>query len=256
MLYGLYQSATGADLQALKMDVVSNNIANAGTSSFKRDLAIFSVQAQQSELDGEAFQIPPGMAGHPGMAVIAETYTDFSQGPLDSTGGQFDVALMGPGFLRVTDGSQEYLTRKGALALNAESELVQADTGYPVLDEDGGRIVIPPGTTVQIQEDGVVAVVDPVVSLSVPVARLDRVQANQEQSLVKMGEGLYLAPEGYRSAGPELRVRQGYLEQSGVQPVKEMLAMIETSRAFEANMNLIQHQEHTLGLLLQSMSGK
>lgn len=86
MLYGLYQSAAGANLQSMKMDVVSNNIANAGTSSFKRDLAIFSVQALQNEVDGESHLIPPGLEGHPGMSSLMETFTDFSQGPLSATG--------------------------------------------------------------------------------------------------------------------------------------------------------------------------
>lgn len=156
----------------------------------------------------------------------------------------------------MTDGNQEYLTRKGSLALNADSELVQADTGYRVLNDEGDPISLPPGMDVQIGDDGSIAVVNPQTQQVQLVGRLDLVQANNLRTLQKAGNSLYLAPEGFKEAGPDLRVRQGYLEQSGVQPVKEMLAMIETSRAFEANMNLIQHQEHTLGLLLQSMSSK
>jgi len=254
MLYGLYQSATGADLQALKMDTVSNNIANAGTASFKRDLAIFAVQQQQAEQDGRLHDVPGPLQGHPGPAMVAETFTDFSQGPLKETGGRFDLALLGPGFLRVTDGEQEFLTRRGNFSLNADSELVQADNGFHVLDTDGNPIVIPPGMELAIDEAGTVSFFDPVTNIHVPATQLDLVQPNNLRNLQKVGDSLYLAAEGFEPAGPELRVRQGFVEQSGVSAVKEMLAMIETSRLFEANMTLIQHQDHTLGQLLQGLS--
>ena len=254
MLYGLYQSATGADLQALKMDTVSNNIANAGTASFKRDLAIFAVQQQQAERDGKLQEVPAPLRGHAGPAMVAETFTDFSQGPLKETGGRFDVALLGTGFLRVTDGDQEFLTRRGTFSLNSDSELVQADNGFQVLDRNGDPIVIPPGMELAIDEAGRVSFFDPVTNIHMPFTELDLVQPKDLRSLQKVGDSLYLAPQGYEPAGPDLRIRQGFVEQSGVSAIKEMLAMIETSRLFEANMTLIQQQDHTLGQLLQGLS--
>lgn len=256
MLYGLYQSAVGADLQSLRMDTVTNNIANAGTSSFKRDLAIFAVRAQQAELDGNLHEVPPGLQGHPGSAMIVETVTDFSQGPLTATGADFDVALLGPGFLRVSNGNEEFLTRRGTLTLNADAELVQADTGYRVLDPRGSAILVPPGMDIQIDEAGGITATHPTTRETLPVGELDLVQPGDPRTLKKRGESLYEATAGYTQAGPEVRIRQGYLEQSGVRPIREMLAMIETSKAFEANMNLIQYQEQTLGQLLQAVGGK
>lgn len=253
MLYGLYQSAVGADLQSMRMDTVANNIANAGTASFKRDLAIFAVRQQQAELDGQLHEVPPELREHPGAALIAETVTDFTQGPLQSTGAAFDVAVMGTGFLRVSDGQQEFLTRRGSLTLNADAELVQADTGYHVLDPRGKPIEIPPGMDVQIDEAGVIMAVDPVTRTAQIVGEMDLVQPHDTRTLIKRGESLYEASAGYTDADPQTRIRQGYLEQSGVQPIHEMLAMIETSRAFEANMNLIQYQDQTLGHLLQAV---
>lgn len=256
MLYGLYQSAVGADLQALKMETISNNIANAGTSSFKRDLAIFSVQNQQAEMDGKLHEVPSHLHGHPGAAVLAETYTDFSQGPVAATGADFDIALMGPGFLQVTDGEQTFLSRRGSLALNADSELVQPDTGLAVLDENGLTISLTPGFDVQFGDDGSIYSIDPQTKEVIPVSKLGLVQPQDLRTLQKVGDSMYVTSEETTPAGGELRIRQGFLEESGVQPVKEMLAMIETSRAFEANMNLIQHQDNSLAQLLQAVGGR
>ncbi len=257
MLYGLYQSAVGADLQALKMETVSNNIANAGTSTFKRDLAIFAVRQQQAEIDGHPEHIPPGMEGHPGSAIAVDTFTDFSQGPLAETGAALDVALLGPGFFKVTDGQNDFLTRRGTFTVNADSRLVESDTGYEVVDDRGEPVIVPPGSTLQILEDGSISAVDPVTGLPLPLAKFELMQVDDLNQLEKQGDSMYVAPESaQRLAGPDLRVRQGYLEQSTVKPVHEMLSMIQTSRAFEANMNLIQHQEHTLGQLLQAVGGR
>ena len=256
MLYGLYQSAVGADLQAIKMETISNNLANAGTSSFKRDLAVFSVRDQQAKMDGELHEVPDHLQNHPGSAVIAETFTDFSQGSLTATGANFDIALLGPGFLQVSDGEQTFLSRRGSFALNADSELVQSDTGLAVLDDTGEPISLPPGLDVQFGQDGTVSAIDPQTNEVFPVAKLGLVQPGDLRSLKKMGDSLYLAQGEVRPAGPELRISQGFLEESGVNPIKEMLGMIQTSRGFEANMNLIQHQDNALAQLLQAVGGQ
>ena len=256
MLYGLYQSAAGADLQATKMETISNNLANAGTSSFKRDLAIFSLRDQQAKREGNLNEVPLHLREHPGAVTIAETFTDFSQGPLTATGAKFDVALLGQGFLQLSDGEQTFLSRRGTFALNANSELVQADTGMAVLDDTGTPISLPPGFDIQISEDGTITAIDPATNDLSPVANLGLVQPENYRSMKKMGDSLYLSHSETKPADSSLRVRQGYIEESGVQPVKEMLAMIETSRAFESNMNMIQHQDNTLAQLLQAVGGQ
>ncbi len=256
MLYGLYQSAVGADLQAIKMETISNNIANAGTTSFKRDLAVFSVRDQQAKIDGDLHEVPAHLQNHPGSAIIAETFTDFTQGSPTATGADFDVALLGPGFFQVSDGDQTFLTRRGSFALNADSDLVQADSGLLVLDDSGEPISLPPGFDVQFGQDGFVSSIDPQTNEVIPIARLGLVQADDLRSLKKVGDSLYLAQGETVPAGAELRVSQGFLESSGVNPIREMLGMIETSRGFEANMNLIQHQDNALAQLLQAVGGQ
>lgn len=254
MLYGLYQSAVGADLQALKMDTVSNNIANASTSSFKRDLAVFGVRQQQAQLDGNPHGIPQGLENHPGSAIAVETFTDHSQGPLKNTGSSMDAALAGPGFFRVTDGQSDFVTRRGSFTLNADSDLVEVDSGFHVLDDLGNPITVPPGSELQISQAGYLTAIDPLTNLPIPLGRLDVVEPTDYRLLQKQGDSHYSIDESaLQPAGPETRVRQGYQEGSGVQPVKEMLEMIQTSRGFEANMNLIQHQDNSLGQLLQAI---
>ncbi|MCA8987821.1 MAG: hypothetical protein KDA78_09290, partial [Planctomycetaceae bacterium] len=127
-------------------------------------------------------------------------------------------------------------------------------TGYQVLDDRGDRVVVPPGASIHFASDGSITAHDPISGLPISLGRFDLVQPENLRLLAKQGDSLYSAPEETLvPAGPEVQVRQGFQEQSTVQPVHEMLNMIQTSRAFEANMNLIQHQEHTLGQLLQAI---
>lgn len=252
MLYGLYQSANGADAQARRLEVISNNLANAETASFKRDLALFQVQAQQ--VDGQT-QTPERLQQHPGATHVSGVATIFNDGPLETTEGQFDIAIQGPGFMRFKEGNETLFSRSGKLGINDARELIQVDTGRAVLQSTDLKIIIPAeATRIEFSEDGTVSTVDQN-GLRNSIGKIHLVEPSNMNMLLKQGDSTYQLVDGqYADAGPNVRVQQGYIERSSVKPIQEMLAMMDTSRALEANMNLIQQQEQSLGLLLQSVS--
>lgn len=253
MIYGLYLSAQGAETQAARQAVVANNLANAGTTAFKRDLALLQAHAPFDVAQGLADPLSAPWNAATGGISHAGTVTDFRNGPVSPTGGNLDVALVGPGFLQVTDGQQEFLTRNGRLALDGANRLVLADSSHLVLNAEGLPISVPPtmqqleitpqGTLYGIQPDGE----------RTPVAQLRLVEPVAYPDLVKQGQSLYSTVGPLRPAGPMLQVKQGFIEDSGVQPVAELMTMIESTRAFEANMNMIRFQDDMLARLLQSI---
>lgn len=255
MIYGLYHSAQGAEAQSLRLNVMANNLANASTSAFKRDLIAFQ--------DHKPFDLDRGTGNEPphrlndlsGGMTAAEVVTDFSDGPLQETGGNLDVALVGPGFLRVSDETGEYLTRDGRLALNDQGELVTNNGGRRVGGTGGGAIVVPPeASRVQISADGgVFGIIRNEEGLTQQeLGRLDIVRPESPAALKKIGNNLYAFDGSPVAAHQETEIKQGYIEGSGVNPIMEMLELIEASRAFETNINMMKFQDEALGRLLQS----
>ncbi|MEX1096413.1 MAG: flagellar hook basal-body protein [Planctomycetales bacterium] len=255
MLYGLYLSAQGAEVQSRRLDVVANNIANAQTDAFKRDLAIFQAHPPRQVIDGTAGDLPGNLNEHTGGTTLAAVVTDFSQGSLVPTGGVYDVALAGPGFFRVAGKGEEFLTRAGRFTLDRRGELVTQSTGSPVLGAGGRRIRIPTDASrVEIDADGSVRAFGPDGDAGI-VGRLEVVLPETTALLEKAGNGYYRNLGRQRTAPPGVaEVRQGHIEGAGAQPVLEMLSMIEASRAFETNVNMIRTQDESLGNLLQTVA--
>ncbi|HUG92599.1 MAG TPA: flagellar hook basal-body protein [Planctomycetaceae bacterium] len=251
MLYGLYLSAQGAAAQSTRLDVIANNLANASTHGFKRDLAVFMAHRPHDLEYGAAGDPPGNLNDSTGGVSPAGVLTDFSTGPIVPTGGTWDVALAGEGFLRVSDGQQEFLTRDGRLTVNAQGELVTGEHGHRLLAARGGRILVPSDATeIEIASDGTIYAGTP--AERSPIGQLDLVTPQSLTQLEKHGRNLY------RAAGPLLptgnaQVRHRFLEASGTQPVTEMMHMIEASRALETNINMIRFQDEALGRLLQAI---
>jgi flagellar basal body rod protein FlgG len=251
MMYGLYLSAQGAEAQSFRQAVVANNMANVGTSSFKRDFAVLRSHLPFDVVHGPENQVPETLLEQTGGLSVEGTVTDFSQGPLRQTGSSFDIALVGDGFFQVTDGNATFLTRDGHLALDSQNALVMADTGYAVLNATGEAFAIPPNYSgLSIGPEGIVSAVT-AEGVRAPLGQLGLVQPAVSTDLIKEGRNLY------RSLGDvepalDAQVRQQFLEESGVNPLEETVTLIETNRAFEMNMNMIQMQDDMLMRLLQS----
>ncbi len=244
MSYGLYLSADGAYAQTRRLEVVANNVANADTVGFKRELAVF--QARYAEQTARGYDSPgSGSINDMGGGVmVAQTKTDFSAGPTKRTNGPTDLAIDGEGFLMVKKGDQQYLTCAGNLRLTEQGNLV-TQQNYAVLSASGSPIVIDPskgpfeitpaGQVLQEGDAQVLAIVRPA----------------SPGDLARAGESLF-RPLAQTQPVPEneRRVAPGYLEMAAVNPATEMAELIETSRAVEANVNMMQTQDQMYSRLV------
>jgi len=251
MFYGLYLSGQGAQVQMVRQDVVANNLANAQTTGFKRELLTAQAHAPFDLQQGNRTWLPGNLDNLPGGVTAGGTATDFSQGDLQHTQGSFDVALQGKGFLKVANGKETYLTRNGQLSLGPQNQLVTRDQGYPVMGAEGAPLTgLDPALPIDVQPDGTV------MQGTTAVGKLALVEPQNYSDLTKIGKNMFATSGRTVPASPETQVKQGYLEDSGVRPVASMMELIESSRTLEANVNMIKTQDDSLDRLLQSLPRK
>jgi flagellar basal-body rod protein FlgF/flagellar basal-body rod protein FlgG len=237
----MYISAEGALAQSVRLETIANNLANVDTTGFKRDLAQF--QARYAEaIDQGLVPAEAGTVNDVGGGVkVLPSFTDYSQGPMKKTGQPTDVAIRGRGFFVVERDGVEHLTRAGNFTVTPEGALTTQD-GYPVMSEEGGPIIL--AGPFQFSEDGTFQSGD-------GVQRLAMVEPASLGDLSKVGENLFLPLAQVEPLPTELRsVAQGFIEGSGTSAVREMTDMIETTRAYEANVNMIRHHDQIQGTLI------
>ncbi len=234
----LYTAMTGAIGVLNRQASVAHNLANVTTHGYR---------AEEHRLRAVPVQTHNTPAALPTRAFVvdASTHTDFTPGPLMHTGNVFDLAVRGPGWiaLAMPDGGEAY-TRNGGFTLS-ENGILQTPGGIPV-QGDGGPIALPPNSQqVTIGEDGVISaliVVDGVSSVNV-VGRIKLVNPPTNQ-LVRGADGLFrLAEGGEAELDNAVRIASGYLENSNVNPVEQMVAMISLARQFEMQMRMIATAE-------------
>lgn len=248
MIYGLYLSAQGAQIQTLRQDVLANNLANASTNSFKRDLVRAQAHLPYDAEHAKPTWVPGNLADMPGGVTPYDVVTDYAQGALTPTNGAFDFALTGKGFFRVGDGKKTFLTRDGQFAINAQSQLVMRDTGLRVLAANGTPIgPLDPSLPMQILPDG------SVIQGGDELGKLALVEPTAYGGLQKVGNNLYSSSVKLVPAKPETEIKAGHIENSGVNPVAGMVEMIDSSRVLESNVNMIKTQDESLGRLLDSL---
>ena len=245
MLLGLYMSAAGMQAQEYRQAVTANNLANAQVTGFKRDLAMVQsrLNAVQEDPTMAQYRMDPFDQQGGGVNMLATTI-DMAQGTLQQTGNQTDLALQGPGLFTVrgSDGKTA-LTRDGRFLIKDDGTLVTATGGNAVLDASGQPITLNPQLPVLVNEKGQI-------SQSADAGngvQLGIREVTDPKSLEKLGGNLLSAPDAaMRPASTETIVRQGSLENSGVDPVVEMVNMMEGQRVFEANAKMISFQDQTL----------
>ena len=245
MPYGMYLSAEGAMAQAQRLEVIANNLANVNTPGFKRDVPSFQARLAEAILQGEDQQGTGTENQVGGGIMMADVETDFSAGTFKHTDIPTDFAVGGDGFFQVrTSTGDTLLTRAGNFALNGSGEIVTQDHLSHLLSAGGEPISVLPGEPWRVTNDGFVVQAGGAVPIGL-VAPAD------VAALTKVGENLFRVEGQTTPLAPGQRVvRQGYLELSAVNPTREMMALIETSRAFEANTKLIQSQDHMLEALI------
>ena len=257
MIRGWYIGATGMNAQQVRLDTISNNLANVDTTGFKKDIAVnkeFSeLLLSRVKADGQysvsvgSFDKAP-VIGKIGLGVESnEIYTDFSQGSFKSTDTRTDLALGGKCFFVVRTPQGDRYTRNGNFILGKEGILLTKE-GYPVQGENGDIRV--PDDKFFVNQDGMVYTKED----NTLVDRIKIVRFENERYLDKQGSSLWntngIAGEPHIAEGDERpRFLQGYVETSNVNVVNEMVQMIEVNRAYEANQKTVQTHDSFMDTL-------
>jgi flagellar basal-body rod protein FlgF len=241
----MYISAEGAAAQARRLEVIANNLANVDTAGFKQDVPTFQARFAEAIQRGQAQPGDRSINDIGGGVKIIDVQTDHSTGQLKHTGNELDLAINGKGFFHVRgEDGQQYLSRAGNFALDTQGRLVTQNGHRPVLDQSGSEIVLSRELPMSISPDGFI-------SQAGAISALGMSQPESLGDLVKVGNNLFKPLGNVQPlALAERNIRQGYLEMSGANPVRQMMAMIETTRAFEANTRMIQNQDTMLGALI------
>ena len=248
----LYVAVSGAISRERQLTSVANNLANVNTVGYKKDTAIFEVRppevnwnALENSADVE-LNLPRAMqreGDYRDYVRVADTFTDHSTGPMRNTERLMDVAIEkqnhepGAAFFMVETSAGTRYTRMGNFQMNVDGELVTPD-GYKVLD-DGEQPIDVTGRDTRILQDGTV-IVDNDERGQLGLRFFER-----PDLLDKTGHGLYSDRNG-QVAGRDVEaddlvgVRQGFLEMSNVNPVDELVKMIECQRSYSAFQKTIQ----------------
>lgn len=255
----LHSAASGLKALSTQIDVVANNLSNAETTAFKRsrvnfDDLMYLTLRQPGTANAQGDVAPSGIFVGLGTKVD-NTQIDLTQGSMQPTNGQLDVAIQGNGFFAVKMlsgfGDGVGYTRAGNFFVNNKNELVLGiGEGYRLVPP----ISIPTGVTnISIGNDGTVQVTQSGNGTPRTVGQLQLTQFVNPQGLQLLGGSIYVPTD---SSGPPITnnpgangaglVQQGFLEQSNVDPVKELVTLIQTQRSFELNSQSIQTADQAL----------
>jgi flagellar basal-body rod protein FlgG len=259
MMRSLSISKTGMEAQQTQLDTISNNLANVSTNGYKRSHAVFEDLMYQNlrqagANSSEQTTLPTGLQVGLGTRAVA-TSRVFSQGNLSQTTNALDVAVLGNGFFSVQmpDGTTGY-TRDGGFQVNAQGQLV-TNNGYLV---QPGITIPATAQSTTIGADGTVSVTLPGQALPQTVGQLQISGFINPAGLEPKGQNIYgeTAASGTATAGTPGQnglgsLRQGFVETSNVNVVEELVAMIQTQRAYELNSKAIQTSDQMLARLGQ-----
>ncbi|MFK7791367.1 MAG: flagellar basal-body rod protein FlgF [Devosiaceae bacterium] len=215
-----------------ELDVIANNMANMNTTGYQAERVAFE-DYLMPRAEASAFQ----NRDHD-VAFVQDwaTYRDMEPGARQVTGNELDIALSQGGYLTVETPQGIRYTRDGALQINDQGQLVTA-SGHPVISLGGTPILFSPQDA-----DITITGTGQVTTNAGARGTLQLVSFANEQELEKIGGNLYEAPV---EADPDasVRVTQGVLEESNVQPVREMSRMVEVQRAYEMQANMLRKSD-------------
>ena len=252
MLKGLYTAYTGMLNEQNRMDVLTNNLANSATIGFKKEGTtsegfknVLTYRIKDMEGSGTWNNVNIGI-GTPGVK-IGENYVDYSQGAFRETGNTFDLALSGTGFFNIEFTSKSGTTstlysRDGNFSLTKDGYLVTKDGDFVLGDNNGAsaHIKLDPNLPASIDRSGRIMQDDKV------VGQIKITDFEDYNYLERYGENLFSAVQGAEMIEPNVKVVSGYLEQSNVQTVEEMVNLISITRQYEANQKIIQTYDTSL----------
>lgn len=255
MLRGLYTAHTGLRNEQNRMDILTNNLANASTVGFKKEGAtsqpfreVLAVKVKDSSVGLGTVQ----PIGHSRLGVkIGENYTDYTQGSFRITDNTYDLALSGSGFfaLEYTNGEGETstkYTRAGNFTLTQEGYLVNNDGMY-VLDAQNRRIQLDTLTDARIDDDG------RIFQNEREVAQIQVADFDDYDYLEKFGDTFFQPVEGATLTEGTAEVKSGVLEMSNMSVISEMVNMISVTRAYEANQKIVQTYDESLDIAVTQL---
>ncbi|MBO5474463.1 MAG: flagellar hook-basal body protein [Lachnospiraceae bacterium] len=268
MLKGLYTAYTGMVNEQHRMDVMTNNLANADTNGYKKEgatsQAFDTVLAYKIKDLSEPGNLPKNLGtprvydedavdnqerwmNRTGMNLgvkIGENYVDYSEGPIKETNNTFDLAISDRGFFAVEytnkagETSTKY-TRDGNFTMDRQGYLVTQDGDF-VLDENGRRIRMDTALPVSIDRSGRIT------QEGEEVAVIGLTDFEDYDYLERFGENYFETVDGATEIDCESEIYSGYLEQSNISIVTEMVNMITIQRQYESNQKLITTYDETL----------
>lgn len=255
MVKGLYTAYTGMLNEQNRMDIMTNNLANASTVGYKKEGS--TSQSFDDVLTVKIKDQSVGMRNvqkigikNPGVK-IGENYTDYSQGSFRITGNTYDLALSGEGFFAIefTNKAGETdtkYTRAGQFTLNKDGYLVTEEGDY-VLDTQNRRIRLNTLIDSSITDDGTIYQNDQA------VAKIQVTDFADYDYLEKYGETYYQPIQGAQTIASNAQVKSGYLEMANVQIVSEMVNLISITRAYESNQKVVQTIDDTLDVAVNQI---
>ena len=261
MNQSLWIAKTGLDAQQTKMAVISNNLANASTSGYKRSRAVFEdlLYQNQRQVGAQSTQstlFPTGLMVGTGVRTVA-TEKLFTQGAMSQSQNPLDVAIDGRGFLEILrpDGTMAY-TRDGQLQINNLGQLVTS-SGFSLQPP----IQIPvEAQSLTIGIDGTISVRLPGQAATTQLGNIQLVDFINPAGLQPIGSNLYIESTASGTPLPGIpgvnglgSITQGYVEGSNVNVVEELVNMIETQRAYEMNSKAISTSDQMLQFLNQNI---
>lgn len=255
----LWVAKTGMEGQQSQLDAISNNLANVSTNGYKRSHVVFEDLMYQNlrqpgANNNEQTTLPTGLQAGLGTRAVASSRV-FSQGSLSETKNGLDLAIQGNGFfeIQMPDGTLGY-TRDGSFQVNAQGQMV-TNNGYPL----AAGITIPANSqNVTVGRDGTVSVLLQGQAAPQVVGQLPLTSFLNTAGLEPKGQNIFTetAASGAPNAGvPGVNsigtLQQGFVETSNVNVVEELVAMIQTQRAYELNSKAIQTSDQMLQRLSQ-----
>lgn len=223
MIDGIKAGADGMRLMSLKLDSLAANMANSGTTAYKKT----EVQAEAAD----------------GGGLKVSGYTDLTQGEMVNTANPLDLALQGDGFFVAGEGEARGYTRDGRFTIGAGGKL-STYSGQPVQGE-GGPIVLDPSADIKIASDGTV-------TQNGKKAGQIKITGLADPSALTKGAGGLLTGEAETKPASAF-VRQGFTEGSNVRVVEEMASLMQIMRAFESMQKSVTIQDNATGKLTSSL---
>ncbi len=261
MNLGMYSASSGMLAQWRAIDVTSNNLANVNTTGFKKDEVLFKAFPERlmSRFYDNVVKIPIGsydvapIVGRMGTGVeVNNVITRFEKRdgdsiiPFKKTDNKYDLALDGEGFFAIDTPRGEMFTRAGAFTVNQDGLLVDMN-GYKVMGEQGEIRV--GKADFKVDEFGNVAIKEDLSAEWQKINKIKLVDFYDKRGLIKKGKNYFMHTDdaGEFKEVRNLKVHQGYLEGSNVNPVLEMTKLIQIQRTYEACQKAVQTGDQVLG---------